>query len=36
MEINIAIVGGRNFNDYELLEKTLNEYINKNTKANDW
>lgn len=25
--MNIAIVGGRDFNDYELLKKTLNNYI---------
>ena len=34
MEIKIAIVGGRNFNDYELLEKTLNEYIENKTFLN--
>lgn len=31
MGLHIAIVGGRDFNDYELLKNTLNKYIeNKN------
>lgn len=34
MEMNIAIVGGRNFNDYELLKKTLNDYIENKSFLN--
>ncbi|MDP2455132.1 MULTISPECIES: DUF2493 domain-containing protein [unclassified Kaistella] len=32
--LNIAIVGGRDFNDYELMKNVLNEYIDNKTFIN--